>query len=259
MIARAQSDGAERGWNGLRLEWYGEARYYGSGAWQPTPPYFYYPPDEPFAAAWKTWVLQSASQFRPSPPAFGSARFIKDLREVVEVQQTLTPAQRAIAKFWVDGSGSVTPPGHWNQIAVDLVRKHGLNEARTVKLFAILNMALADTFIAAWDAKYYYWTARPVTLAPVVLGVQMQTAILTPPFPSYLSGHAAFSGAGARVIGDFFPTQAGSLDAMADEAAMSRLYGGIHYRHDNDDGLMLGRTISALVLDTWRGSAIEAN
>jgi len=256
-IARAQSDGAERGWNGLRLEWYGEGRYYGPGAWHPTPPYFYYPPDEPFAASWKTWVLKSASQFRPSPPAFGSARFIKDLREVVDLQKTLTPAQREIAKFWVDGSGSVTPPGHWNQIAVDLVRKHALNEPETVKLFAILNMALADTFIAAWDVKYHYWTARPVTLAPIVLGVQMQTAILTPPFPSYLSGHAAFSGAGARVIGDFFPGEASSLDAMADEAAMSRLYGGIHFRHDNDDGLTLGRTISSLVLRKWRGGAAE--
>lgn len=249
-IARAESDGAERGWNGVRLEWYGDGRYYGPGAWEPTAPYFYYPPDEPFAPGWQTWVLKSASQFRPTPPAFGSSRFIADLREVVELQETLTPEQRRIAKLWVDGNGSVTPTGHWNQIALDLAKKHNLNEAKTVKLFAVLNIALADTFIAVWDVKYHYWTARPITMAKTVLGVDLKTAILTPPFPSYVSGHAAFSGASARVLGVYFPDDAVYLDALAEQASTSRMFGGIHYRHDNEDGLMLGRTVSNVVL--WK-------
>lgn len=248
VIARGEIDGAARGWNGVRLQWYGEGRYYGPGSWEPTAPYFYYPPDEPFAPTWKTWVLESASQFRPVPPAFGSTRFIKNLQEVVELQKNLTPDQVRIAKFWVDGSGSVTPPGHWNRIGLDMARKHKLSEEQTVRLFAVLNISLADTFIAVWDTKYHYWTGRPITLAKTVLGVALKTAILTPPFPSYVSGHAAFSGAAARVLGSFFPGEAKILDAMAEEAAMSRLLGGIHFRHDNEDGLTLGRKIGTEVM-----------
>ena len=99
------------------------------------------------------------------PPAFGSERFLKDLREIVELQKNLTPEQLRIAKFWVDGSGSVTPPGHWNRIAQELVRKHRLPDDEATSLFAKLNIALADTFIAVWHTKYYHWTARPVTMA----------------------------------------------------------------------------------------------
>jgi membrane-associated phospholipid phosphatase len=247
-IARGESDGAARGWNGVRLEWYGEGRYYGPGAWEPTAPYFYYPPDEPFAPGWKPWYWRIDAQSRPVPPAFGSPRFLKSLQEVVDIQKNITPEQVRIAKFWVDGSGSVTPPGHWNQIAMDMVRNEGLDERQTVQLFAVLNVALADAFVAVWDVKYHYWTARPITMARTVLGTELKTTILTPPFPSYISGHAAFSGAAASVIGAFFPAQAPALQAMADEAAMSRLYGGIHYRHDNEDGLVLGRAIGAVVL-----------
>jgi hypothetical protein len=248
VVARGESDGAARGWNGVRLQWYGEGRYYGLGSWEPTAPYFYYPPDEPFAPTWKTWVLDSASQFRPTPPAFGSKKFIDDLQEVIELQKNLTPEQLQISKFWVDGSGSVTPPGHWNQIGLDLSKKNKLSEEQAVKLFAILNIALADTFIAVWDVKYHYWTARPITVAKSVLGIDFKPAILTPPFPSYVSGHAAFSGAAARVLGVFFPYEANTLDAMAEQAAHSRLLGGIHYRHDNEDGLLLGRNISDVVV-----------
>jgi hypothetical protein len=251
-VARGEADGAARGWNGVRLQWYGEGRVYGPGKWVPTPPYYYYPPDEPFAPQWKTWTVDDPGRLRPTPPAFGSARFLRDLRELVELQKNLSPQQLRIARFWVDGSGSVTPPGHWNRIAQDLVRKHGLGEAETARLFAMLNIALADTFITVWHTKYYFWTARPVTMAKVVLGVDITPAILTPPFPSYVSGHAAFSGAAARILGAVFPQEQAFLDALAEEAAMSRLYGGIHYRHDNEDGLMLGRAVADIVLDKLR-------
>lgn len=248
LVQRAEGDGAARGWNGVRLQWYGEGRYYGPGTWEPTPPYFYYPPDEPFAPGWKTWVVADVSQLRPTPPAFGSEKWRKDLQEVLQIQKNLTPEQLKIAKFWVDGSGSVTPPGHWNQIALELALKYKLDDKQSLQLFALLNMTLADTFIAVWDTKYHYWTARPVTMVKTALGENMSTAILTPPFPSYVSGHAAFSGASARILGAFFAQEAPQLDAMAEEAAMSRLYGGIHYRHDNEDGLRLGRRVAEIVL-----------
>jgi hypothetical protein len=248
VVDRAEHDGAQRGWNGSRLEWYGDGRYYGPGTWEPTPPYYYYPPNEPFAPGWKTWVMERGDQFRPTPPAYGSPRFIRDLKEVVEVVEHITPEQLAIAKYWVAGNGSVTPPGQWNQIAIEEVNKAKLSESETVRLFATMNIAMADAFIAVWDAKYHYWTIRPITAAKRLLGKNLKPPILTPPFPSYVSGHSGFSGAAARVLGAYIPAEAKRYDAMAEEAAVSRLYGGIHYRHDNDDGLVMGRRIADLVI-----------
>ncbi|MEO8671991.1 MAG: vanadium-dependent haloperoxidase [Tahibacter sp.] len=252
VVRYAESDGAQRGWNGSRLQWYGDGRYYGPGTWEPTPPYFYYPPDEPFAPGWKTWVLKRADQFRPTPPPYGSERFLKDLQEVVAINAARSDEQLRITKFWVDGHGSVTPAGHWNQIAIEEGLKAKLDDATALQLFAELNIAMADTFIAVWDTKFHYWTVRPITAAKRVLNQDLKLPILTPPFPSYVSGHAGFSGAAARILGDYFPNEAKRLDAMAEEAAMSRLYGGIHYRHDNEDGLALGRKVAQAVLERMK-------
>lgn len=248
-VKYAETDGAAKGWNGSNLEYYGEGRVYGPGSWEPTAPYFYYPPEEPFAPYWRPWALAAPSEFRPTPPAFASARYLKDLREVIAVSRDQpTDAQKKIALLWADGRGSVTPPGHWNQIALKLVKHSNLTEGEVVQLFARLNMALADAFIAAWDAKYAYWTLRPVTAAKKLLGIDWQPMILTPPFPSYVSGHAAFSGAASVVLSAYLPEQKVALETMATEAAMSRLFGGIHFRFDNEDGLALGRRIGAKVL-----------
>lgn len=254
VVQQGETDGAQKGWNGVRLQYYGENRYYGPGTWVPTPPYFYYPPDEPFAPGWRPWVLEPAGEFRPVPPAYGSQRYLHDLQEVLSIAATLDDEQRRIARFWVDGSGTVTPPGHWNNIAIDEAKAARLGDEATAGLFAQLNIALADTFIAVWDVKYHYWTARPVTVARHIFGVEFKPLLLTPPFPSYVSGHAGFSGAAARVLGAWFPARAGVLDAMAQEAAHSRLLGGIHFRHDNDDGLALGRKVASKVLATLRVS-----
>jgi PAP2 superfamily len=248
-VKHAETDGAAKGWNGSSLEYYGEGRVYGPGSWEPTAPYFYYPPEEPFAPNWRPWALSKPSEFRPTPPAFASERYLKDLREVIVVSRDqLTDDKKKVALFWADGRGSVTPAGHWNQIALALVKDSDLTDSEIVRLFARLNMALADAFIAAWDAKYAYWTLRPVTAAKKLLGIDWSPMILTPPFPSYVSGHAAFSGAASVVLSAYLPQQKALLDAMAEEAAMSRLFGGIHFRFDNEDGLALGRRVGAKVL-----------
>jgi hypothetical protein len=249
MVEYAESDGTARGWNGARLEWYGEGRYYGPGSWEPTPPYFYYPPEEPFAPTWKTWLMESPAQFRPTPPRYGSERYLRDLLEVRDVLASGVADHLRIAKFWADGRGTVTPPGHWNQVALRLVAEDGRRDSLEVaRIFARLGQALADAFIAAWDCKYAHWTARPVTAARRLLGVEIEPPILTPAFPSYVSGHAAFSGAAAAVLSRYFPEQKDALTRMADEAALSRLYAGIHFRFDNEDGLALGRKIGALAV-----------
>jgi hypothetical protein len=248
LVKRALNDGAQRGWNGSRLQWYGEGRYYGPGAWEPTPPYFYFPPDEPFAPTWKTWVLESGAQFRPTPPAFGSDQYRKEIDEVLRINKTLTADQIKIAKFWVDGHGSVTPPGRWNQIASQAALDAKLSEKQTIELFAALNIALADCFVAVWDAKYFYWTARPITAVPKLTGESLVPPILTPPFPSYPSGHAAFSAAAAAILAHYIPAQKTQFEAMAEEAAISRLLGGIHFRSDNVDGAELGKKVARAVL-----------
>jgi len=103
-IAYAKQDGADYGWDGRQLQWYGEGRFFGPGAWVPTPPYYYYPPSEPYGQFWKPWRLKSADQFRPAPPAFGSERFRADLQEVVQVAHDLTPEQLRIGWMATDPS-----------------------------------------------------------------------------------------------------------------------------------------------------------
>jgi len=245
VIARAERDGAHRGWNGARLQWYGDGRQFQPGTWEPTPPYFYYPPDEPFAPLWQPWTLTHAGQFRPPPPpAFGSPEYLAALQEVLDIGAKLSPEELAIAKYWVDGHGSATPPGHWNNLAIAEVAKTKLDEATTIRLFTELNVALADAFISCWDAKYHYWSIRPISAAKKLLGRKFVPPILTPPFPSYTSGHATFSGAASRVIARYIPSRKEALDKMAEEAAHSRLLGGIHFRFDNDQGLIAGRKIA---------------
>lgn len=244
VIAHARTDGSERGWNGESLIWHGEGRPFGPGYWEPTPRYHYYPPDEPYAPSWRPWLLETPDQFRPTPPAYGSAPYRRALQEVKDIADALTPEQKRVAKFWVDGHGTVTPAGHWNQIALELVQKHDLDDVATADLLASLNMALADAFIASWDAKYAYWTVRPIMAIRAIYGVPFDSFLLTPPFPSYVSGHATFSGAASEVLALRFPADAPRLRAMGEEAALSRLWGGIHYRFDNEDGLALGRRIA---------------
>jgi membrane-associated phospholipid phosphatase len=239
LILRAEHDGADAGWTGTAPQ--------GSGFWVPTPPGFADPPLEPLAGTWRTWNLASGSQFRPGPPpAYGSAGFLEEMHEVYTVSAALTDEQKRIADEWADGAGTATPPGHWNLIALDLVRDRAWSTLQSARLFAALNTAQADAFIACWDAKYSYWSIRPVSAIRASIDTDWLSDVATPPFPSYVSGHASTSGAASTVLAAFFPAQARALAAMAEEAALSRLYGGIHYRSDNEAGLVLGRRIGAL-------------
>jgi PAP2 superfamily len=245
LIARARSDGADAVWTGTVPQ--------GPGYWVPTPPAYIYPPLEPLAGTWRTWNLRSGSEFRPGPPPeYGSAQFLAETNEVYEVSQNLTDAQKRIAEFWADGAGTVTPPGHWNSIAIELVPA-GWSTLREAQLFATLNTAQADAFIACWDAKYAYWSLRPVTaIRQLGLDPNWLSYIATPPFPSYVSGHSTTSGAASTVLAGSFPDRARELGAIAEEAAISRIYGGIHFRSDNEAGLDLGRRVGSVALDVYR-------
>src|SRR5437867_11293623 len=237
----------------------------GPGVWVPTPPAFlpYLLPQWGFVVA---FGMSSSSQFRPlGPPPLDSQQYAADYEEVKElgaaVGSTRTEDQTEIALFWADGAGTETPPGHWNSIAQIIGDARGNTLEENTRLFALLNIAMADSAICAWDAKYTFDFWRPVTaIAFAEPQLNWMSFIVTPPFPDYTSGHSTFSAAAATVLPLFFATEdlpfttgsdflpdvyrnfATCFDA-AEEAAASRIYGGIHVRSASEDGLQAGISI----------------
>jgi hypothetical protein len=243
VLARAKVDGADAVWVG--------ALPAGSGMWRNAPN------QQPLLPMWgrvMPWHLDTPDQFRPPPPpTFGSDEFIAALWEVRDLSDRRTPEQLRIAKMWADGPGTETPSGHWNIIAAHLITERGMSEHHAARIFSLMNTTMMDAGIACWDAKYHYMLLRPSQAdAAITLPVGL------PNFPSYVSGHASFSGAASEVLAHFFPDQSSHLRALADEAALSRVYGGIHYRFDGEQGLKLGRAVAALALTqalaTYKGN-----
>lgn len=250
VVDRALHDGADATWDGKIPDF---------STWKPTPPQ-YEPPLEPLAGSWRPWNLESGSALRPAPPpAPDSDTFLTEMREVYAVERALTLEQQQIASYWEDKQGTYAPPGHWNVVALRQVRAHGLSTVDAALLFAALNTAQADAFIACWDAKYAYWSVRPITAIRAVIDPNWWAYIITPPFPSYPSGHATVSGAASTVLAHFFPGQADQFTAWAEQAALSRLYGGIHFRIDNEAGLALGRAVGQAALAHLLTRALPAS
>lgn len=247
------------------------------GEWIPTPPAF-------APAAFPQWPhvtpfgLNSGSQFRPDgPPPLDSNEYATAFNEVKEVGSatsiTRTAEQSEIARFWVNGPGTATPPGHWNSIAQIIAEREGNTLEENARLFALLNIAGADAAIAAWDCKYAYNDWRPITAIRTAdadgndqteADAGWTSFIPTPPFPDYISGHSTFSGAASRVLEEFYGTDEiafdtnsdslpdtvrsySSFSAAADESGISRVYGGIHWQHSNVDGLNCGRKVGQFV------------
>jgi PAP2 superfamily len=241
------------------------------GEWQPTPPAYapYLLPQWGFVTP---FAIPTSSYFRPNgPPALNSAEWALDYNEVKALgavnSSRRTAEQTEIALFWADGAGTVTPPGHWNVIAQDVAARNNMRQK--ARLFALLNVALADAAIACWDAKYTYNFWRPVTAVraggtdgnpATASDPAWASLVTTPPFPDYTSGHSTFSGAAAAVLSLFYGTPRVPFSTTSDalpgvvrdfrgfleaarEAALSRLYGGIHFRSANEDGLKAGLAI----------------
>lgn len=251
-VGRAVADTAIRralydGWDLPRLP--AKRPAWKAGVWRMAPPINIYDPIEPHAGEWRTWVMKAGADIRPPPPPeYGSTAYWEEVDEVLAVSKALTPAQKKIADDWNLGAGSVTPPGVWNMRAKELVVHDKLDAEAAARVFATLNAAMADAMIACWHAKYEWWTERPVTVIRAERDAQFMPYLVTPGFPSYVSGHSTVSGAAAEVLAAFFPAESKSLEALAEEAAVSRLYGGIHFRSDNEQGLILGRTIGRRAL-----------
>jgi membrane-associated phospholipid phosphatase len=245
-IARGKADGSDATWDGKN-------RPSTDGHWQPTPPAYAQHPAEPLAGTWWPWVLGSGDAYRPAPPpAWGSPAWQAELEAVQEAVANRTPEQEAAVRFWAGGPGTVTPAGLWTQIARDLVVREELDLPHAARALALTAVAMYDAFICCWDAKYAYWTARPITADP-----SLDVLIPTPPFPSYISGHSTISAAAATVLGHLFPTEAEDLAAKAMEAKNSRLWAGIHFPIDNEVGATGGGMVGRLMVMRARSDGAE--
>lgn len=245
----------------------------GDEYWEPTPPVYESPIGGP-VGTWKPWTMEAPDEGRsvsgiPGPLPYGSDEMIAETHEVIDVQANLTQRHREIAHFWDDGPNTFTPAGHWLALGLDLARAADEGTQRVARMSALLSVATHDAAVAFFEAKYKWWSIRPVTVVRRLCddGTRLCTRaeleadpsrktypdwlslIITPPFPSYPGGHSTFSGAASAVLERFFPSSRRLVRKLAEEAAVSRLYGGIHFPRDNDDGLVLGRVVGQLVLE----------
>jgi hypothetical protein len=199
------------------------------------------PPMLPLFGKVKAWMMTPDDVLKeraPAPPSTSSGQMARELAEVKDAVQHLTREQVAIVYNWADGVSTATPPGHWNFIAWPYLEQSGFSEVRIARTLALLNMAMHDAGVACWDSKFAYFNPRPTQLDP-----EIRTIIGLPNFPSYISGHSTFSTAAADVLSYVFPNAAATFDAFKEEAAISRLYGGIHYRSDIEVGKVVGRRV----------------
>jgi hypothetical protein len=191
----------------------------------------------------RPFFLTDAAQLRsPPPPAFGSAQFTTALAEVRSISDARSAQQLASATYWNTSSGPFTA-GALNLLADDIIREHSANEKEAARILAFANAAAFDAQIACFDSKFAYWYIRPSQADPAIT-----LPIGLPNHPSYPSGHSCITSAIMAVVADAFPSEKARADGYINEAGMSRVYGGIHYRFDIDAGQNIGRAAAALAL-----------
>ncbi len=252
-----------------------------TGFWQPTSP-DYMDAVEPHWGKMQPLALDSSAQCpAPAPIAFNTALtspYWKEVREVYETGRTLTEEQKAIARFWDDNAlvshhtghatfdtKKMTPGGHWIAIAAQASRQAEAGWVPSARAYALTATALFDGFIACWDEKYRRQTLRPVTVINEKLDPRWESFLQTPPFPEYPSGHSVISAAAAEVLSHQFgdaraftdkseleygmgERRFASFRAAAEEACISRLYGGIHYRSSCFRAATQGKRVGERVL-----------
>ena len=249
------------------------------GDWNPTPPAFL-PALDPGWALVQPFFLRHGSQFRPGPPpALGSRRYTRDFAEITaigsSVSVTRTQDQTDLARFWIS-----TASQNWNPAARDVAMAQGLTLSQNARAFALLNLAGADAFIAAWDAKFAYNQWRPVTAiraadtdgnASTAADPAWTPLLATPPFPDYIAGHTTYAGAAQAVLERVFgedpgvvitltsPTAPGVVETyatfrdIADGVVNARVWGGIHWRTSSVQGRVVGEELGRYVVGHFPG------
>lgn len=249
--------------------------------WKPTPP-MYHEGIEPHWRDIRPFVIDSADQFTPEvPTAFSmdkDSKFYQELMEVYDVVNNLNEEQKEIASFWdcnpyvmnvtghvMHASKKITPGGHWIGITKIACEKADADLAQTLQAYALTSLALADGFISCWDEKYRSNLIRPETVINDHIDKDWLPTLQTPPFPEYTSGHSVISTAAATALTSIFGDNFAFRDdteveyglparsfpsflAASQEAAISRLYGGIHYRPAIDNGVVQGRRLGEFVV-----------
>jgi membrane-associated phospholipid phosphatase len=170
---------------------------------------------------------------------------------VKRIGRERTPEQTKIAQQWNDSD----PWARWNDVASTAIVRHHLSDADAARVLSVLNAAASDAVIACFEAKYHYWSIRPSQADSTIV---LADSVDLPNFPSYPSGHACSAGAFDGVLGSYFPQDRADFTRIAEEQAMSRLYGGIHYRFDNDTGLALGRAVARHDVEAERRGRLNA-
>ncbi len=255
--------------------------------WQPTPP-AYMPGIEPHWNKIRPFVIDSAAQFKPLPPPEFSMEegtaFYKEVKEVYDISMDITEKgdsseEIAIAQFWdcnpyvsvtrghlMFATKKITPGAHWIGITKIASRKVGANFDQTVYAYTKTSIAIADAFISCWDEKYRSNLIRPETLINQYFDDSWKPVLQTPPFPEYTSGHSVVSGSAAMaltsIFGDDFAFEDDteipyglpvrnftSFNQAAEEAAISRMYGGIHYRAAVDVGIKQGKDVGQFIIN----------
>jgi membrane-associated phospholipid phosphatase len=266
----ARTDGGHEAWGPLRRNRANYVPPSGAGRWTATPPAF----AKPLLPYWgenRPFALKSVQDCpAPPPPAYSeeaSSAFYKSVQEVYNTSKAATQEQRQFALYWADDPGKTpTPAGHWLFIANDLLKTRKANLADAAQTLARLNIAMADAFTAGWATKYSVNLLRPVTYVQGVFDSNWVPPLMTtPPFPEYPSGHSIQSSAAAAVLEQIFganttftdnthndrgwgPRTFTSFNTAANEAGLSRLYAGIHYRFAVEGGQVQGKCVAAKAL-----------
>ena len=249
VIERARVDGADAKWNGPVPT--------GPGIW-------FGDPLLPGMGSWKTWVLESGSELRPGPPpAFDSPQRAAELAEVKNYARDSSPFTELF--FWPEDPAGRPAPGAepvssnqivfyyapllhllWGPELNQKLMEYRLdtNPPRAARAYALVSVAGYDATVATWDAKFFYWTARPDQFDPTI-----KTIIPTYPIPDYPSGHAGTGGATGAMLAYLFPRDADFFNSRAEELGASRIWAGIHFRSASASGLALGRAVAGKVIE----------
>lgn len=251
------------------------------GAWYPTAP-AYMPAVEPYFNTVRPFVLDSASQFIPARPiAFSTNRqsaFYKLMMRNYAITKDMPKEYRVIAAFWdcnpfavqddghlVMGLKKISPGAHWLGITGIACAQANKSFAATMEINTMVSLGLMDAFLSCWDEKFRSNRIRPESAIRQLVDPQWQPLLQTPPFPEYLSGHSVISSSSATILthyfGDHFdytdsvevgyglpPRHFASFRQAADEAAISRFYGGIHFMDAIDNGILQGNKVGEQLL-----------
>ena len=254
----------------------------GDEYWQPTAPGFM-AAIEPNWNTLRTFILDSCSQFAPLPPhkyaSDNASLFYKDLKEVYDLGKNMTKEQADIANFWdcnpfalqqvghlEFGIKKISPGGHWMGITGIACKKKKYSLTKTAYTHALVAIGIADAFISCWDSKYKYNRVRPVTAIRKLIDPNWSPLLQTPPFPEYTSGHSVISTTASTILTFIFGDRFAFIDDTevefglpkrkftsfrdaSKEAAISRLYGGIHFRDAIENGVAEGEQIGNFVVE----------